>query len=514
MEGTPEEGNTLMSHDRESHPMYPVLDRRRAGVLLHPTSLPGNGDNGRLGAEARRFVDFIADSGFSVWQTLPLGPTHADRSPYQCLSVHAGNPRLIDFASLEDSGWLPRGAAALAVAGDDRRRLLTQALSGYRAQGNGVDLDRFVRAQASWLEDYALYSALRRESGNRAWWQWPAALRDREMHALNEAGVRLAEEVQLVHFEQFLFFRQWRQLREYAHTRGVHLFGDLPIFVAQDSADVWAQRQYFELDADGQPRAVAGVPPDYFSADGQRWGNPLYDWQHLQADGFRFWIERLRTQLALFDLVRIDHFRGFQAYWSIPAAESTAVNGHWVEAPGVALFATLQHEFGTLPVVAEDLGLITPEVTALRDRFGLPGMCVMQFAFDGGPGNPYLPHNHVANSVIYTGTHDNDTTLAWYEQLSGTKQQAVLDYLGHPAEAMPAPLLRAALASVARLAMVPMQDVLELGPGHRMNLPGTTENNWSWRFDWSQLRPGLTARLRQLVRLYGRETQPENKARG
>jgi 4-alpha-glucanotransferase len=490
--------------------MKPVLDRRRAGVLLHPTSLPGDGDNGSLGAEARHFVDFLADSGFSVWQTLPLGPTHADRSPYQCLSVHAGNPRLIDFASLEEDGWLPRGAAALAVTGDDRRRLLMQALDGYRAQGNSGDFDGFRTAQASWLEDYALYSALRRESGNRTWSQWPAALRDRETHALREARVRLAGEIALVCFEQFLFFRQWRQLREYAHARGVRLFGDLPIFVAQDSADVWAQRRYFDLDDTGEARAVAGVPPDYFSANGQRWGNPLYDWQRLQADDFRFWVERLHTQLALFDLVRIDHFRGFQAYWSIPAAESTAVNGHWVEAPGKALFAALKREFGTLPVVAEDLGLITPEVTALRDRFGLPGMCVLQFAFDGGPDNPYLPHNHVANSVVYTGTHDNDTTLAWYEQLSGTQQQAVLDYLGHPAEAMPAPLLRAALASVARLAMVPMQDVLELGPGHRMNLPGTTESNWRWRFDWSQLKPGVTERLHQLIRLYGRERRPDS----
>lgn len=503
-----------MSQNTSSRQPQPVLDRRRAGVLLHPTSLPGNGDNGTLGAEARRFVDFLADSGFSVWQTLPLGPTHADRSPYQCLSVHAGNPRLIDFAALEDSGWLPRGAASLAVAGDDRRRLLMQALDGYRAQGNGGDLAGFLAAQAFWLDDYALYSALRHDSGHLAWWQWPAAWRDRDRHALSEARVRLAEEIELVRFEQFLFFRQWRELREYAHARGVRLFGDLPIFVAQDSADVWAQRHNFDLDDAGQPRAVAGVPPDYFSATGQRWGNPLYDWQRLQVDGFRFWVERLQTQLELFDLVRIDHFRGFQAYWSIPATESTAVSGHWVEAPGTALFEVLQQEFGTLPVVAEDLGLITPEVTALRDCFALPGMCVLQFAFDGGPGNPYLPHNHVANSVIYTGTHDNDTTLAWYEQLAAPQQQAVLDYLGYPGEAMPWPLIRAALASVARLAMVPMQDLLELGAGQRMNLPGTAESNWSWRFDWTQFTPDLSARLRRLVELYGREVRPAAVAAG
>jgi len=493
-----------MRHDTDRRHPEPVLDRRRAGVLLHPTSLPSNGDNGTLGADARRFVDFLADSGFSVWQTLPLGPTHADRSPYQCLSVHAGNPRLIDFAGLEDCGWLPRGATSLALAGDDRRRLLAQALSGYRAQDPGGDLDRFAAAQAFWLDDYALYSALRHEHGQQSWWQWPAALRDRDAPSLSQARVRLAEEIQLVRFEQFLFFRQWRQLREYAHARGVRLFGDLPIFVALDSADVWAQRANFELDDTGQPREVAGVPPDYFSATGQRWGNPLYDWQRLQANGFRFWVERLHTQLALFDLVRIDHFRGFQAYWSIPASEPTAVNGRWVDAPGAALFETLRQEFGALPVVAEDLGLITPEVTALRERFALPGMCVLQFAFDGGPGNPHLPHNHVSNSVIYTGTHDNDTTLAWYEQLTAPHKQQVLDYLGHPAEQMPWPLIRAALASVARLTIVPMQDLLELGAGQRMNLPGSTGNNWRWRFDWARLAPGLGTRLRELVRIYGR----------
>lgn len=493
-----------MKHTPDSRPPRPVLDRRRAGVLLHPTSLPGDGDNGTLGADARRFVDFLADSGFSVWQTLPLGPTHADRSPYQCLSVHAGNPRLIDFAALEDDGWLPRGAASLARAGDDRRRLLAQALSGYRARGESAGLDGFVAAQAFWLEDYALYAALRHESGQQPWWQWPAALCDRDPAALSEARVRLAEEIGLVRFEQFLFFSQWQRLRDYAHARGVRLFGDLPIFVAQDSADVWAQRANFDLDDSGQPRAVAGVPPDYFSDTGQRWGNPLYDWGYMQADGFRFWLERLRTQLALFDLVRIDHFRGFQAYWSIPADETTAVNGQWVEAPGELLFETLRQSFGQLPLVAEDLGLITPEVTALRERFALPGMTVLQFAFDGGPDNPHLPHNHVVNSAVYTGTHDNDATLAWYEQLAGPAQQAVLDYLGHPPEAMPWPLMRAAFASVARLAMLPMQDLLEMGAGQRMNLPGRTEGNWGWRFDWAALTPGLGARLRQLVRIYGR----------
>jgi 4-alpha-glucanotransferase len=307
-----------------------------------------------------------------------------------------------------------------------------------------------------------------------------------------------------VRFEQFVFFRQWHELRRAAQTRGVQLFGDLPIFVAHDSADVWAQRGYFDLDAAGQPSVVAGVPPDYFSPTGQRWGNPLYNWARMQADGFRWWIERLRTQLDLFDLVRIDHFRGFEAYWQIPADEATAINGCWVAAPGEALFQALVNELGTLPVVAEDLGMITPAVHRLREQFGFPGMRILQFAFDGGADNPYLPHNHEVNSVVYTGTHDNDTTLAWFEGLSVEQQCSVLDYLGHPGESMPWPLIRAAFASVARFAILPMQDVLQAGSGHRMNIPGSNTDNWQWRFEWDDVPAGLAGRLRHLLRIYGR----------
>jgi 4-alpha-glucanotransferase len=482
----------------------PVLDRRRAGILLHPTSLPGEAENGTLGMHALRFVDFLAASGFSVWQMLPLGPTHADRSPYQCLSVHAGNPRLISFAQLEAWGWLPHTAGLSVASGAVRQTLLALARQAFLAQGGTRDLEAFDAAHAFWLEDYALYVALRQAHDHRAWWQWPEPLRDRDPAALAAARVRHAEDMALVRFEQFIFFRQWQELRQAAQGRGVQLFGDLPIFVAHDSADVWAQRGYFDLDAAGQPRVVAGVPPDYFSQTGQRWGNPLYNWARLQADGFRWWIERLRTQLGLFDLVRIDHFRGFEACWQIPADADTAINGRWAPAPGEALFEILQAEFGTLPVVAEDLGLITPAVHRLRAQFGLPGMRILQFAFDGGADNPYLPHNHEVNSVVYTGTHDNDTALAWFEALSVEQQRSVLDYLGHPGEPMPWPLLRAALASVARLAILPMQDVLQAGPGHRMNIPGSNTDNWQWRFEWEQLAPGLAAQLRRMVELYGR----------
>ncbi len=489
---------------KKSPDARPVLDRRRAGILLHPTSLPGEAENGTLGPHALRFVDFLADSGFSVWQMLPLGPTHADRSPYQCLSVHAGNPRLISFVQLETWGWLPHAAGLSAASGAVRQTLLAQARQACLAQGGARAMQAFDVVHAFWLDDYALYVALRQAHDHNAWWQWPEPLRDRLPAALAEARVRHAEDMALVRFEQFVFFRQWQELRQAAQARGVQLFGDLPIFVAHDSADVWAQRDYFDLDATGQPRAVAGVPPDYFSPTGQRWGNPLYNWARLQADGFRWWIERLRTQFSLFDLVRIDHFRGFEACWQIPAEEDTAINGRWVSAPGEALFQALQNEFKTLSVVAEDLGLITPAVHRLREQFGIPGMRILQFAFDGGADNPYLPHNHEANSVVYTGTHDNDTTLAWFEGLPIEQQCTVLDYLGHPGEPMPWPLIRAALASVAQLAILPMQDVLQAGAGHRMNTPGSNLGNWQWRFSWEQVVPGITARLHALASGYGR----------
>jgi 4-alpha-glucanotransferase len=481
-----------------------VLDCRRAGILLHPTSLPGDVENGTLGAHAQRFVDFLADCGFSVWQMLPLGPTHADRSPYQCQSVHAGNPRLISFTQLQAWGWLPHTTCLPAADGAIRQQLLVQARLAFLVQGGTYELEAFDAARAFWLEDYALFVSLRQAYDHRAWWQWPELLRDREPAALAAARVRYAEDMALVRFEQFVFFRQWQQLRQVAQARGVQLFGDLPIFVAHDSADVWAQREYFDLDAAGQPRVVAGVPPDYFSQTGQRWGNPLYNWTRLQADGFRWWIERLRTQFDLFDLVRIDHFRGFEACWQIPANEDTAANGCWVSAPGEELFQVLHGEFGNLPLIAEDLGLITPAAHRLREQFGLPGMRILQFAFDGGADNPYLPHNHAENTVVYTGTHDNDTSISWFKGLSTDQQCVVLDYLGHPGESMPWPLIRAALASVAQLAMLPMQDVLPASVAQRMNRPGSNTGNWQWRFNWDDLPPDLIDRLRHLLRIYGR----------
>jgi len=480
---------------------------RRAGVLLHPTSLPGTPRQGRLGNTARAFVDFLHGAGFSVWQMLPLGPTHEDRSPYQCLSVHAGNVDLISMEDVAASGWLDPASVPDEFDTASRTALLQQARSGFESTATAEQQAAFAafrREHADWLDDYALYQAIRQVHAHASWLEWPTALRDREAAALADFSAQQAGLIEQASFEQYLFFTQWQALRDYAHAQQVLLFGDIPIFVAHDSADVWAHRGLFSVDASGRLEVVAGVPPDYFSATGQRWGNPLYHWESMQADGFDWWIRRFRTQLALFDIVRLDHFRGFEKYWEIPAAAETAIDGHWVEAPGAALFMRLQEVFGELPLVAEDLGLITPEVDALREAFGMPGMKILQFAFDSGPGNPYLPHNHTVDSVVYTGTHDNDTTLGWYLGLDDARRQAVLEYLGHPGEPMPWPMIRAALASVAGLAIMPLQDLLELGSEQRMNTPGVPGDNWSWRFTPEQLPAGLAARLHQLVEIYGR----------
>lgn len=485
----------------------PVLDRRRAGVLLHPTSLPGNNGIGDLGDAAHRFVEFLAAAGFSVWQVLPLGPTHTDRSPYQSYSAHAGNPLLIDLQPLKDQDLLT--ASELASSGDAaaaRARCLALAAERFFARESGERdaYERFVGDEAHWLEDFALFHALRTENGKKPWWEWPAPLRDRRPPALEKARKRLAATVRQQRFEQFLFFTQWQALHDHARDCGVKLFGDMPIFVAHDSAEVWVQPDLFLLEPDGRPRWVAGVPPDYFSEDGQRWGNPLYDWERMAGDGFAWWHERLATQLRQCDLLRIDHFRGFQACWQIPGDSSTARDGHWVEVPGEALFEDLQREFDPLPLVAEDLGFITPEVHALRRRFGLPGMKVLQFAFDGDARNPYLPHNHVRNGVVYTGTHDNDTTRGWFDDLDGTAQEGVAEYLGQPGETMPWPLIRAAWRSVARLAVVPLQDLLGLGSDQRMNTPGSTKGNWRWVFQQRQLDALDAEWMARTLRSYGR----------
>ncbi len=485
-----------------------ISDERRAGILLHITSLPGGIGNGDLGPEAYRFVEFLAASAVSVWQVLPLGPTHDDGSPYQCLSVHAGNPLLISLEWLQDKGWLESSAVVPGDVGNGYRIAWLQlAWKGFQQRATTQEkreLDDFAATHADWLDDFSLYTALRRELNELAWPQWPKALRDRQPLALEQARMRLGEVIDSIRFQQYIFFQQWHQLRSYARQHGVLLFGDMPIFVAHDSAEVWAHREYFTVDEQGNPQTIAGVPPDYFSATGQLWGNPLYRWERMQEDGFAWWVGRMRTQLELFDFVRIDHFRGFEACWEIPGGAETAMEGHWVKAPGEALLNALCDAFHALPLVAEDLGVITAEVDALRNKFGLPGMKILQFAFGGDASNPYLPHNHENRSVVYTGTHDNDTTPGWYASLTEAEKSHVSAYLGHPAEEMPWPLIRTALASVACLAMLPMQDVLELGGEYRMNMPGTVEGNWGWRFSWDQVDASLSSHLSNLVHLYGR----------
>lgn len=483
------------------------LATRRAGILLHLTSLPGAGACGTLGPEAYRFVDFLVAAGQSIWQFLPIGPTHDDGSPYQCLSLHAGNPLYISAELLVSNGWLEAAVAELPSTPAIQRRLLISAYQGFMQRAADVDKRRFsefVETNRHWLDDYSLYTVLREAHHHASWLDWPPGLRDRDPASLQEVLDQYRDALDLIRFEQFVFTQQWQSLKDYANRQGVLLFGDLPIFVAPDSVDVWAQRDYFQLDETGRPTVVAGVPPDYFSTTGQRWGNPHYRWERMEQDGFQWWVTRIKTQLHFFDLIRIDHFRGFEAYWEIPANHDNAMSGRWVEAPGDMLFEVLRRHFDPLPVVAEDLGLITPDVEALRLRHGFPGMKILQFAFNGGPANPYLPHNHHHLSVAYTGTHDNDTTVGWYNALPPDDRDHVDEYLHSAGEAMPWPLIRAALASVANLAMIPMQDVLALGSEHRMNIPGKPDGNWRWRFTWDQVDSGLTTRLCRLSKLYGR----------
>ena len=489
-----------MSDDNTSreHP----FSRRRAGILLHPTSLPGPEEHGIIGHDAYRFVELLSEAGISIWQTLPLGPTHDDGSPYQCLSAHACDPQLISLEWLQDRKLLKNPPSNPSAS--EKESLLRQAFDTFQDQKDKQAFLAFQKQHAYWLDDYSLFMTLREKYDHSPWWSWEKSLRDRDDNALKAFSKAHQDLVYFHTFKQYLVFSQWQQLKEYANHRGVLLFGDLPIYVALDSADVWVNRELFTLNNDGRPISVAGVPPDYFSETGQRWGNPLYRWDVMQQNGFRWWTERMHSQYELFDLVRIDHFRGFQTYWEIPEEEDTAINGKWVKAPGRELLTALQTTLGNLPLVAEDLGSITPEVHQLRNEFSIPGMKVLQFAFDGDPENLYLPHNHEIDSVVYTGTHDNNTTLAWFEELDPETRDYVCRYLAVDSCKMPWALNRAALASVAKMAILPMQDILALGKNHRMNTPGTMEGNWSWRFNWSQLPDKLTHDLHQLNQLYGR----------
>ena len=481
--------------------------KRRSGVLLHPTSLP-NAD-GALGEDAYRFIRFLAEAGFTIWQMLPVNSISGrNASPYQGTSVHAGNPWLICIDKLCQESWFKDSSREM----DEVRLLPLMELIRFARTCFDTHAPlterqsylEFKQTYAWWLEDYGLFSAIKDHCNSDPWWLWPDELRRRENKALDSFKITNASQIEDYLFEQFIFFRQWNELKQYANERGILLFGDLPILIAHDSVDVWTSTDYFQLDQEGQPVAVAGVPPDYFSATGQRWGNPLYNWQAMAADKYHWWVARLRTQLSLFDIVRLDHFRGFVSLWEIPASCKTAMEGHWQPVPGRDLLHALTQEFGDLPIVAEDLGTISQDVLDLRDEFGLPGMKVLLFAFDSDANNPYLPHNHDLQSVVYTGTHDNNTTLGWFYNLDDTAQQRVLEYLQYPQEAMPWPLVITALRSVCPTAILPMQDILGLEGSHRMNTPGTTEGNWHWRFDWEWIAPDLPQKLRRLNEIYAR----------
>lgn len=489
----------------------PLFKQRRAGILLHPTSLPGPFSGGDMGHCAYRFIEFLHRAGCTLWQMLPLGPTHEDGSPYQCLSVHAGSPLLISLDWLVDRQLLDLDSMGSdRSTADFRMECLRQAGNNFFKRDDEKwmkEYRAFRQQQADWLDDFALFMAIKQSQHNKSWMEWPAPLRHREQQAIKKARQQFSETIEQVCFEQYVFFNQWHEIRAYANEHGVMLFGDMPIFVSHDSADVWAQRQNFLIDDNGHADRVAGVPPDAFSDTGQRWGNPLYDWDYMKKDGFTWWHQRFRTQLELFDLMRIDHFRGFEAGWQIPEDEDTAINGEWVKVPGRALLRSLFETFDELALVAEDLGVITDDVTQLRKDFHLPGMKILQFAFGGDSHNPYLPHNHETISVVYTGTHDNNTTLGWYNGLDAHTVTHLRHYLGMDNNArldMPWVINRVALASVARLAVLPLQDILCLDESHRMNTPGTTEDNWLWRFDEAKLTPRLAEFLRSLLRLYGR----------
>ncbi len=512
------------------------MDTRRAGILLHPVSLPSEDGIGDFGDNAFRFIDFLIESEIGIWQVLPLGPTAYGNSPYTAVSSFAGNPLFISLEKLRREGWLDhKEITERPVFSPDfvdytavyswKNPLLRKA-AGRFLKTAGADArrryDDFCAMEEWWLEDYALFvtakhhfdARARAEGVKDARWNyyWPAELANREPEELKRRKEEWQEEIAVEKVLQFFFLQQWQRVKQYANQHGVQLFGDIPIFVSPDSADVWANPQLFKLDKRNRPTSVAGVPPDYFSETGQRWGNPLYRWAEHKRTGFSWWISRIRKTLELVDMVRIDHFRGFEAYWEIPAKEPTAIHGKWVKAPGRELFKKIGKELGELPIVAEDLGVITPEVQALREEFGFPGMKVLQFAFDpdgrGGPkpDNAFLPHNHEPNYVAYTGTHDNDTTLGWFRSRDPQQQELIRRYAGSSGQEIVWDLMRTVFMSPARTAIVPFQDPLSLGTDARMNTPGTVGGNWSWRVRGEAFNGSVSSRLRDFCRLYGRSS--------
>jgi len=500
--------------------------QRSSGVLLHVTSLPSYGGIGDLGPAAHEFVGFLARARQHVWQVLPLGPTGYGNSPYAATSAFAGNPLLISLEFLSDWGWLDAsriadlnghaGAVDFIRVEERKLPLLFEAAGNFFDRGprdpslaaQWRQFEEFCRAESAWLSDYTLYAVLRRQYGTGAWAEWPEPLRRRQPEALAQAIEQHRRAIAQEQALQFAFSLQWHNLREAAARSAIRILGDVAIFVNMDSSDLWVHPEIFDLDENLKPRRVAGVPPDYFSPTGQRWGNPLYRWDVLAERGFDWWIDRIRHACSLYDIVRLDHFRGFEAFWSIPASEETAVRGEWVKAPGLALFHALESALGPLPLIAEDLGVITPEVDALRHELGLPGMKVVQFGFGDKGAHIHLPHRYTPDTVAYTGTHDNNTTLGWW-QAAGKEERAAIEAYVRPVGMQPVwPLIWAIEASVAQIAVVPAQDLLELGEKARMNTPALAAGNWSWRAPEASWTPELAARLAALAEATDRDNDP------
>lgn len=504
-------------------PLFNWLNERGAGVLLHPTCFPGNQGIGTLDYTAFQFLNFLKKSGMTYWQVCPLGPTGFGDSPYQTFSAFAGNPYLIDLNKLIEAGllenkdlepfrFMPGSRVDFGLLYQHKWPVLQKAYRTYKAAAKkykdlNSGFESFKKTQHSWLDPYGLFMALKQKFEGRCWQDWPAPFNS--FHSIQEQDLDadILQQAESQKFLQFLFFKQWTAVKAHANSLGIQIIGDIPIFVSPDSVDVWCRPENFQVDKSGQPKAVAGCPPDYFSEDGQFWGNPLYDWSQHQKDGYSWWIDRFKASFLLYDVVRIDHFRGFEAYWSVPAGAKTAAEGKWVKGPGLDFFKAIQSALPDAKIIAEDLGFITPEVTQLLTNTGLPGMAVLQFAFGGGNDNYYLPHALRQNTVIFPGTHDNDTTLGWYENSDDELRDHVRRYLDISGEAVGWDFIRASYRSVANLAIIPLQDLMSLGSSARMNEPGKALGNWQWRYQtWQleQLTNESSQYLRDLSDLYNR----------
>ena len=493
---------------------------RSSGILFHPTSLPGKYGIGTLGKEAYAFIDFLKKSRQKLWQIFPLGPTGYGDSPYQSFSSFAGNPYLIDFDLLIEAHLLSEEDLRDVFFGDNEEYidygaiynqkypLLRKAYENFKSSDNHEmreNLEHFKRENASWLNDYSLYISLKNHFNGLPWNEWAHDIKNREHGAMEHYKNELADDIEYHNFIQFLFFKQWGDVKRYANENGIKIIGDIPIFVAADSSDAWANPEIFLFDEERKPVKVAGVPPDYFSATGQLWGNPLYNWQKLKETNYSWWVERVRANLSTCDIIRIDHFRGFEAYWAVPYGDDTAINGQWEPGPGIDLFNAIKSQLGELPIIAEDLGLMTQGVIDLREATGFPGMKILGFAFDSGEENDYLPHTYTKNCVVYTGTHDNDTLIGWFQKAKEEDRQFARDYLNSRSDdEIHWDAIRGAWSSVANMAISPVQDFLGLGSEARINTPGVAAGNWQWRLKHGVLTDELAERIAKLTRVYSR----------